>query len=98
MKIRKKTISPVSIILGAILVLYSIILLLLLYWGVITSMKSNNDFVLGENNFLGLPRLYYKGQGGILAPWEWEFKNFVSVTQFFDFVVYRQVLFDIGVG
>ena len=84
MKIRKKTISPVSIILGAILVLYSIILLLLLYWGVITSMKSNNDFVLGENNFLGLPRLYYKGQGGVLAPWEWEFENFSKVTQFFD--------------
>lgn len=84
MKLHKKTISPVAIILGAILVLYSVILLLLLYWGVITSMKSNNDFVLGENNFLGLPRLYYKGQGGVLAPWEWEFENFSKVTQFFD--------------
>ena len=84
MKSNKKSISPVSIGLGLILVLYSVILLLLLYWAVITAMKSNDDFVLGKNNFLGLPRLYYRGQGGILAPWEWEFENFANVINFFD--------------
>lgn len=84
MKLHKKSISPISIILGIVLVLYSIILLCLLYWGIITAMKSNNDFVLGENNFLGLPRLYYKGKGGVLPPWEWEFENFSNVTKFFD--------------
>lgn len=84
MKSIKKSISPIAVILGIILTLYSIILLSLLYWGIITAMKSNNDFVLGNNNFLGLPREYYKGQGGILAPWQWEFENFVSVAKFFD--------------
>ena len=84
MKLTKKSISPIAIILGAVLVLYTVILLSLLYWGVITAMKSNDDFVLGNNNFLGLPRLYYKGQGGILAPWQWEFGNFAKVAEFFD--------------
>ena len=84
MKSNKKIISPFSIILGVILVLYSVIFFMLLYWGIITSLKSNNDFVLGNNNFLGLPRLYYKGQGGILPPWEWSFENYASVAKFFD--------------
>ena len=84
MKANKKIISPIAVALGIILTLYSIILLSLLYWGIITAMKSNNDFVLGNNNFLGLPRLYYKGRGGILAPWQWEFENFVNVAKFFD--------------
>ena len=84
MKSNKKAISPISVILGIILVLYSIIMLLLLYWMVITAMKSNNDFVLGSNNSFGLPRLYYKGQGGVLAPWQWEFENFANVVKFFD--------------
>ena len=84
MKSHKKSISPISIILGLILILYSLVLVLLLYWAVITAMKSNNDFVLGNNNFLELPREYYKGQGGILAPWEWEFENFANVAKFFD--------------
>lgn len=81
---RKKSISPAAVALGSILVLYSIILLSLLYWGVITAMKTDDDFVLGRNNFLGLPRLYDKGQGGILLPWQWEFENFVNVAKFFD--------------
>ena len=84
MKSNKKSVSPIAIGLGVILVLYAIILLLLLYWAIITAMKSNDDFVLGKNNFLGLPRLYYRGQGGILAPWEWEFENFANVVNFFD--------------
>ena len=84
MESNKKSISPVAIALGVILVLYAIILLSLLYWGVITAMKSNNDFVMGNNNFLGLPRLYYKGQGPVLWPWEWEFENFSNVAKFFD--------------
>ena len=84
MKKIKKSISPVAVILGSILVLYAIILLLLLYWGVITAMKTDDDFVLGRNNFLGLPRLYEKRQGGILLPWQWEFENFVNVARFFD--------------
>ena len=80
MKSNKKSISPIAIILGSILVLYSIILLLLLYWGVITAMKPNSDFIDG-NNFIGFP----KGKGGkLLAPWEWEFENFLNVAKFFD--------------
>ena len=84
METKKKSVSPFSIILGVILVLYSIILFALLYWGLITSLKTNNDFVLGNNNFLGFPRLYYKGSGDVLPPWEWAFENFTSVTKFFD--------------
>lgn len=84
METNKKSVSPFSIILGAILVLYSIILFALLYWGLITSFKTNDDFVLGSNNFLGLPRLYYKGSGDVLPPWEWAFENFSSVAKFFD--------------
>lgn len=90
MKSNKKSISPFSVIICSILVLYAVILFLFLYWGVITALKSYDDFTktggIGNNAF-GLPRLYgteLSSRGRLLWPWEWEFMNFVNVAQFFE--------------
>lgn len=86
MESRKKHFSIVSFVLCTILVLYAIILLSVLYWGVITSLKSIEDFADHNNNFLGFPK---SDAGSLLAPWQWEFGNFAKVVQFFDMKVTR---------
>lgn len=60
--------SPVYIILMTLLVIYSVFILYLLFWGIVTSLKTPDDF---RNNVLGLPT-----QG-------WAFSNFSYVFQNF---------------
>ena len=92
MKTNKKSISPVAIVLCVVLVIYSIALLLLIYWALITSLKTNLDYGDGDvkNNFLGLPRFFGTERGDILAPWQWAWGNFAEVFKFFKIPVNRE--------
>ena len=52
----KKTINPLFIVLGIVLIVYSLIMIFMLLWGLNTSLKSDSDyFDLG--NRLGFPNL-----------------------------------------
>ena len=68
------------IITGVILVLYTAIMAFFIYWAVMTSLKTNDDFVIGKN-YLSIPKTL---DGQSLAPWEWEWSNFATIVQFFD--------------
>ena len=76
----KNKISAGAMIAGVILVLYTIIMVFFIYWALVTSMKTNDDFVIGKN-YLGLPKSL---QGEVLTPWEWEWGNFATIVQFFE--------------
>ena len=52
----KKRINPLFIVLGVILVLYSLIMIFMLLWGLNTSLKSSDDYV-ALGNYLGFPNL-----------------------------------------
>ena len=70
LKSRKKTeINPLMIILGIILALYSLSIIVSLFWGLITSFKDNfGDFY---TNKLGFPK-------------EWLFSNYISAFEHFE--------------
>lgn len=51
-----KTISPLFIILGIVLLVYSLIMIFMLLWGLNTSLKSDMDYS-NRHNYLGLPFL-----------------------------------------
>ena len=73
----KKSISV--IVLGVGLMLYSALLLLLLFWGVLTSLKTDDDFLIRQN-YLSLPK--DPDTGNLLWPWAWDWKNYTSATKF----------------
>lgn len=92
MKNNKKSISPASVALCVLLVVYSLVLILVIYWAFITSVKTNLDYGDGDikNNFLGLPRFFKGERGDVLAPWDWAWGNFGSVFKFFNIEVDRE--------
>ncbi len=53
-RIKKVNMLPILIVVATILVIYAITILLLLGWGLLTSLKTYNDFV-NNQNILGLP-------------------------------------------
>ncbi len=75
----KKHISPTAIIIGAVLVLYTVIMFLLLSFGVINAVKNEDDFT-GMQNYVGLPKDL---SGKLLAPWQWEWNNFSTAFKYF---------------
>ena len=62
---KKRKFMLSEIVLCVILVVYSAFMLYLLYWGLLTSLKSNDDFLI-EQNFFGLPT-------------EWALENYEAV-------------------
>ncbi len=52
----KKSVSPLFIILGTVLIIYSLIMIFMLLWGLNTSLKSDMDYS-NRHNYLGLPFL-----------------------------------------
>ena len=52
----KNSVSPLFIILGVILILYSLLMIFMLLWGLNTSLKSDTDYS-NLHNYLGLPNL-----------------------------------------
>lgn len=72
---RKLRIKSLYVVIGAVLLLYTISILLPVVWGVITSLKDQTDF---GKNVLGLPAGW---------PWEWHWDNYVKVFNGF----YEQV-------
>lgn len=71
---------PIKAVLCSILILYTIILLTMLCWGLLTAVKTDNE-LLFNNNYLGLP--IDETTGKILPPWRWAFSNFPRAAQFF---------------
>ena len=69
-----------SILLCAVLVIFTIILSVLLLWALITALKEDRDFSIGQNYF-GLPKDYFADK--VLLPWEWQWKNFTTITKYF---------------
>lgn len=55
----KKSVSPLFIVLGVILIVYSLIMVFMLLWGLNTALKSDMDYN-NRHNYLGLP---YLGDG-----------------------------------
>ena len=62
----KKKIQVIDVVICVLLSLFSLALLLLLAWGVLTSFKSYDDFAL-FNNIIGLPNLEAYGAQDALA-------------------------------
>jgi ABC-type glycerol-3-phosphate transport system permease component len=62
----KKKIQVIDVAIFALLTIFSLTLLLLLAWGVLTSFKSYDDFTL-FNNIIGLPNLEAYGAQDALA-------------------------------
>ena len=62
----KKKIQVIDVAIFALLTIFSLTLLLLLAWGVLTSFKSYDDFAL-FNNIIGLPNLEAYGAQDALA-------------------------------
>lgn len=52
----KNSVSPLFIILGVILILYSLLMIFMLLWGLNTSLKSDGDYA-NLHNYLGFPTL-----------------------------------------
>lgn len=86
-KTTSRKMNALSIILFIILIVYSAFLVMLMLWGVMTSLKSRNDFYM---NKLWLP------QG---APWEWAWDNYSFVWENFAVLTFdsfgRQIRIDI---
>lgn len=67
----KKHFSVYEVVVLTILVLWVLTMLFLLYWGLVTTLKTQNEF---RRNVFGLP-------SG--APWAWEWRNFVAIFNAF---------------
>lgn len=68
---KKFRFSVIMIVLGVILVIYSISLVVPIIWGLMCSLKTKNDFRL---NLFGLPEGW---------PWDWAWGNYSSVFETF---------------
>ena len=55
----RNSVSPLFIVLGIVLLIYSLIMIFMLLWGLNTSLKSDMDYN-NRHNYLGLP---YLGEG-----------------------------------
>ena len=71
-KLKKTKFSAFQICLFVLLLLQAVSTLLLLYWGVLTSLKTQSDF--RRNNLFGFPR-------GMI--WEWKWDNILTVVKNF---------------
>lgn len=70
----------VRIVLCSVLIIYVLVFFLFLYWAVITSVKTDDDFILRQNYF-GIPKDFTSG--AVLLPWQWNWVNFKEATTFF---------------
>lgn len=85
---RKNKISLFSVVLAVILVVYSVLFLYLIFWALITAVKTNDEFIILQN-YLGLPKDFMTEE--TLAPWNWQWKNFTTIMQYFEVKgVYRE--------
>lgn len=75
----KRNVSVFAIVFGSILALYALILIAILLSGVLTSLKTNEDFSIREN-YLGLPRDGFTRK--LLWPWQWEWANFSKIFKY----------------
>lgn len=66
-KFERKNYRVFEIVVFCVLAIYTISMLIILFWGLSTSLKSKLEF---RTNLLGLP----KGM-----PWEWEWSNYITV-------------------
>lgn len=71
---------PIKILLCTVLILYAVILLTMLVWGLLTAVKTDDE-LLFNLNYIGLPEDWMTGRK--LMPWQWAFNNFSRATQFF---------------
>lgn len=74
---RKDKFSVSYVFLGAILLLYTAFLVVLMYWALITSLKTQGDF--RTNMVFGFP------QGHV---WEWAWSNFTTTFQNFQVTIF----------
>lgn len=86
----KNTFTPITVIMLIVLVLYLIVLVGLLFWAVITSFKSNDDFM--ENTYK-LPTIWYWNFNAILqysvrAETETSFRNVLMPEMFLNSILY----------
>ncbi len=77
-KLKKKW-TVLEIILLCVLVVYSLTFFLALFWGVLTSLKEQFDFSLGNNKLFGLPSML-AWEGNFETPGN-IFGNYVSVLR-----------------
>lgn len=77
----KKEKSWFSTVLFTVLTIFSLIMIVLLYWAIITSVKNESDFTMGKNYF-GLPKDYYNNNN-LLNIWQWNWSNFITITKYF---------------
>ena len=78
---KKLEISPIAVVLGVILIVYSIVLLYLIFWAVLTSVKTNTEFVMNRN-YWGLP--IDPNTNETLSPLKWAWENYSKIVKFFD--------------
>ncbi len=64
---KPKKISPFRVVLGILLALYALSMFILLFWGVLNSLKSVSDFRTNP--------LFFTGKW----PWEWSWDNYAFV-------------------
>ncbi len=76
---KKKNISPATVILFVVLVLYAAFLLSIVLWAFSTAMKTDTDFT-SYSNYMGLPRDDRTRK--LLAPWAWQWKNFATAVRY----------------
>lgn len=88
MEKRKNTISTIFVVcVSLLLCIYALAMLFLLYWGLLTSLKSRLDFLFKENMF-GFPNMKLSKKEFL------QFENYKAVLQAFDFP--REAIFYVG--
>ena len=80
MKNIRKKFTPFSAVLFAVLTIYALSMILLVAWGILSSLKSINEF--NREDALWLPNG---------APWKWEWNNYAHVIQNFLLPVKREI-------
>ena len=85
----KKNKGIINYIILVLLIVYSISLIVMLAWGLLTSLKTINDF---QYNKFNLPKGIVSGkpgEGPLLYPWQWAWSNFGNIIKNFDVEVTR---------
>lgn len=85
----KKNKGAINYIILVLLIVYSISLIVMLAWGLLTSLKTINDF---QYNKFNLPKgivVGKPGEGPLLYPWQWAWSNFGNIIKNFDVEVTR---------
>ena len=78
----KKKLNAVDVVVFVLLMLFSLVLILLLVWGLLTSLKSYDDFKYLGNKIFGLPNLEAYGAAEALAFGNYYRILFSTVFQF----------------